>query len=311
MSRLALLTIALLGLLPLGPAQASEGLIWKWEPGVVRRYMLRAEIKSPYVFDFNQERNVDGKISSFTLAMLVDCTLNEAVGRNASEVRCTVDKTSLAVAPVRFSAGTLSPVIDEWVKKFDAAWIDMTIGASGRIRNIDLEGVDKSNERTQQIWMLMREMTLRAFAPFDFVLPKDGVVADGAQWVQPGARAFELPGMGQGTLGGTSVTHTWLADQGGLVTWGISGAGTVAPPTAANGSLRDTFQIKLDGSGVFDTKQGAVVQAMYEAVGTPTAGSVSADAGRGLSYVQSVILQYVAPGTQDPSLGTSQELSAR
>lgn len=311
MSRLALLTTTLLALAPVAPAHASEGLIWKWEPGVTRRYMLRAEVKSPYVFDFNAERNLDGKISSFTLAMLVDCTLNEPVGRNASEVRCAVDQTTLAVAPVRTSAGTLSPVIDEWVKKFDDSWIDMTLGASGRIRNIDLEGIEKNNERTQQIWMLMREMVLRTFAPFDFVLPKDGVIAQAGQWVQPGARAFELPGTGQGTLGGTSVTHTWLADQGGLVTWGIAGAGTVAPPTAANGSLRDTFKIELNGSAVFDTKQGAVVQAMYEAIGTPTASSVAADAGRGLTYVQSVIVQYIAPGTPDPSLGTSQELSVR
>lgn len=311
MIRLALLASTLLSVLSSTDARAAEGLSWRWSPDAPRRYYLRADIQLPYFLPFNAARNIDGDISQFTLTVLVDCALRARIGKNASEVRCEIDKTSLQVAPMNTMAGRLQPVIDERVADFDAAWVDLALTDGGRVRALDLEGVAKDNDRTNNIALVMREMLGRAFATFDLQLPKNGTDAGLGQWAQVDSMAFAVPGIGNGTLGGTSLTHTLLADQGGLVTWALDGRGTVATPEGVYQSLRNTFQTTLAGSAVFDTTQGLLVQAMYQSEGKPTAASAAAENGRGLSYVQTVILQYVAPGTTDPALSPSREVAPR
>ena len=84
------------------PAHAVDGVVWRWDPGVTRRYYLFTQVQPPYVLDFDAARNLDGRISAFSLAMLVDCARNEPA-------RCTQASASAfssASRPVSTSSST-------------------------------------------------------------------------------------------------------------------------------------------------------------------------------------------------------------
>lgn len=302
------LVVALLG--AAAPAQATEGLAWQWPEGVTRRFALRTSVKLPYVMEFDALRNLDTRISGFRLGLIVDCTPVATVNKQSVEVRCDIDKAAMQATPSPGDRGKLKPILDEWTTLFEAAWVDVVFSSNGRIRSFDLEGVDRTLQRRQDVAVVQREFLVRAFAAFDLQLPKDGTDGGAGQWTQSEGMSFALPTYGTGSLGAVSLLHTVVASQGSVVVWTLEGKGQVASPMDAYQSVRDTFLQTLTGSVTFDTSLGIAVSTAYQATAKPTSSSVSVENGQGLSYDQTTTLVYVAPGTDDPVLFPNQENEA-
>jgi len=188
----------------------------------------------------------------------------------------------------------------------------VAFGRDGRLRNVDLEGVEARDRRTSEIREAMRLVMTRVYAPLDLQLPKNGDDKDRGAWKQGSSVVLEFPS-DVGSMGSAKVRHTIVATEGSVVTIETTGRGTlgsgqmveVAPGQERPANL---FEMSLAGRARFDTARGLLIDRDYTAEGTPTASSLTSDGREGYPYVQVAHLELIEEGTEPPPLGANQEI---
>jgi len=293
------------GLLLASPAWAASGLQWKWTEGQTRRWLLKSEVELAEPMDFLGRLNVDTRISKFTLTGIVACTATFPLGKRGWELRCDIEHASLTAVALPSHVGRVGVVVEEWVRVAEGeSWLQVVQRPDGRLSSVHLEGVDRSNDRFQRVAEWTRQMWMRALAPLDIHLPKKGE-AEGV-WPQKGGLAFAAPSF-TGGIGAVLWTHTLQPGDGPVVAWTDDGRGTIQPGGEYVESSMMTLSMSLSGSGRFDTADGSLEESQYRVVGTATASSMQAEAGRNPKYVQTSYAQRLADGVV-PALPPSGEV---
>lgn len=338
-----MLSLLLLGALGSADAAAAEGLAWKWDGP--RRYWLHTEVGLPGALPFRATENVDVLVHEFALTAATTCSPTRPIGKTKWQITCDIDDAAIIAVPSDGSTGRAQIVVDEWAKTLeDHASVTFVLGADGRLAQLELDGLDKSNRRTAEIAQTLREMVLRAFATMDLALPKQG--SDGGnEWTQRGAVAMGFLSS-TGTIGAAVVRHRVTGAEGGLVEITSTGEGSMAQSS----DNPVTFLFDLSGGALFDTATGTLSQRWFQskavqsassvAIGAPSAaptagsamspggrstggavnataqsvsGSVGPTGGGGMpvhdagSYVQFAVLRHVPAGEAMPDVGTSLE----
>jgi hypothetical protein len=297
------------GLLCSSQAWATTGLTWRWAEGEERRYQVSTQLDLPFVVDFNAVNNTDTQVSGINLMMLVRCRLDAPIGKAAFAVRCDIDEASIQAEPLPSSVGRVGPIAEEWSKMLAGdAWIQVEMTSSGHIRSIDLEGVDKRIQRIQQIAETLRLLVVRALSPLDVGLPRKGDDGGTGQWVQPGTLINGMP-RADGSVGTMPVLHQVGRVDGSRVFWSFHGDGSLASADDAASTARFSFTTKVDGSAVFDTATGAMLESQLICEGRATASSISTSSTGGVNeYRQATFIRYLAPEEQAPALAAPGEL---
>lgn len=286
---------------------AEPAATWAWPEGKTLRYVLSADVTTPNVLPMWSVRNSDPLVAAFRVDVVTTCRVDYAVGRKAWALRCEIDDASFRGMPAVGDTGRIAPVAVEWEQIAEGGWVQVTMGRDGRMRGFDLEDVTKGNPREQLIHQVMREMLRRAYAPLCAQLPKHGF-ADGLSWTQRSGAVLSLPNLESGTVGGAVLTHTvagrspvgWVTAQRGE---GVLGWGTSADDTTP---LRDLLRFKLDGSYLFDSAGGHIVQAQHVGRGEPTAGSAQATTANAF-YAVNATARLLPPDADPPTLPSSGE----
>ncbi len=291
------------------PASATEGLVWKWEKGQVRRYSLRADVELIDAFEMNQRLNVDANILRFDLSLNVTCTADTALGKAAWSILCDVDDAAMRVLPFPMSAGRMAPIIEEWTTALkNDARIELVLEHGGKVRSIDVDGLDKRLDRFEGIALQIQLAVQRAFAAFDVHLPKGGNDQGVGAWLQNSSWSMLVPSQA-GSFGAPQITVGVLAAQPPMVLLSLKGVGTISSHGEVNpGQPRYTLTTELDGSMAFDVAAGELIQVQYVSVGTPTASSVMAETRSNSVYRQNVVVERVADGEPMRSLQPNREL---
>jgi hypothetical protein len=280
---------------PSVPVVITEGLSWRWTPGEARRFLLRADVVLPEAIEFNAAVNTDTLVNQVSIGLVVSCAPSATLGKAAWELRCDIDDATLAATPNPQSVGLVKGVAEEWSAVLrDQGWLQVVMGANGRIRSVDLEGTDKRIERLRLITETMRQLILRAFAPMDVELPRDGSDHGTGQWVQRGGIAFMLPSL-TGTLGNADVTWTLGTRNVARVLLTSQAKGVIVSSEEFMGNPRNTIAVTMNGTAVFDTAAGTLTQASFRMEGTVTAGSVQAEA-REYGYTQTSNIKLLKDG---------------
>lgn len=293
------------------PAAAADGLLWRWPEGEVRRYHIKADVRLSEWLVLRKEANSDLRLAQFLVGVNTSCSPVARVGKRAWELDCKIDDVQFIGATTRADSGKLLPILDELDDKLVGASMQIIFGEDGRIRNVGLEGVDKSWRRAILMQETMRLMLTRAFASLELQLPKKGD-AKGRSWKQKGGHVMAFPSP-YGTMGLAETTHQVSKTKDGLVQIASKGRGVVGPGemiTVRPGEPerpKNLYDLRIEGVATFDTTSGTLVERQYLVQGEPTASSVIAEGGGGVHYVQAVRLVHVPAGQEMPPLGPNQE----
>jgi hypothetical protein len=307
LAALAIAAPAMAGLLP-GP---STGVAWAWSGE--RRYYLENEVVTPILQTFYSERNYDVRVIAWQTRLVLRCGSTHATS-SRFDLDCHVDDASLSAAALPADAALkvsgdesktqLGVIADEMDGKLSGATVQLRMKKTGRIIDVDLEGVSKSLERMALIQELLRQVVTRAVAGFDVGLPRSGNASAGA-WPQYGSLLLMLPSR-RGSGGGSEILHKVSAVDGPVVSFETRGKGVVAPEGDAN-----LFDTRIEAFTRFDTADGSLVDTEWTALGKATAGSALSDGfAHSPPYGQRGWLKRLAPGETAPAMPPSREISA-
>lgn len=307
--RIAVVFAVLLGALAPRPAAAGEALAWTWD--TPRRYHLAADVKLAEWLRFTKSHNVDARVTSFLLRVVTTCEDTGRGGKRNFDLACRIDDVQIEAQSTRSDAGRLLPILDEIDGKLVGATVRVLQGADGRIKNYDLEGLDKDWRRENLMVETMRLVIGRAFASLDFGLPRKGDVAK--PWRQTGVLAMAMPSA-HGSIGQSTVDHQVGSIDGSRVEISSSGRGIVGAgemiTVQAGGAERpaNMYEMTLQSLSVFDRELGTLVDRQYLVEGAPTASSIAAEGTAGTHYVQAVRLVLIPDGEEAPALGANREV---
>ena len=296
--------LVLLGicLWPCFGAQAADGLLWNWD--APRRYLVVSDVTSPEFIWFLAEFNSEARVSQWRTNFVMNCA-GEPIGKKAYEVQCKIEDISIqAKAVSEVDARKLNDVLNDMDTKLTGAVLQMEMTTDGRIRSVDLEGIEKRNRRTRDMVETMRRILSRGVALLDLQLPKKGDDGGSGQWEQKNSLVVGFP-YGLGTIGSVRLKHEIAEDASAtklvMTGKGIAGAG-VTVQVAGQEQIANLYEMIVGGEAFFDTKTGGLVSRQYQSQGQATASSIQADGWNGVKYMQAARLSLIGEADQ-PKLG--------
>lgn len=260
---------------PSGGAPSAEVFGWDWSR--THRFFLESQVDLPMPMWFATPFNHQARATGFDVRLVTTCGDAEINTRHTVTVACRLDDVGLSAVGLAQEDGLLQPILDELDESLTGTVVQLTMHASGRIANIDLEGLDRRNARGGVINENLRLIVSRAFAGFDFVLPEDDAAR---QWVQYGPWLMRTPSA-DGVSGTAELVHTALTREGAFVTVASVGEGMIIPGEGLN-----KFDTRYTGQTVFDLRTGRISDRTWTIVGGPTASSWIAFGSAGYPYVQ-------------------------
>jgi len=287
----------------MGPvvAQAATGLQWQWPEETKRRYRVKSDISLHGAIMMEAEYNRSARVYDLAIAMDVDCTPSR-VGKTF-ELLCAIDKVQMQAGGE--DDGNLLEILQEWASKLEEAEVLLLLSADGKVKQVDLRGMNERNQRIRRIKETLHAFVTRMFSTFDLQLPKGGD-DEGEAWKQRSELVLQLPLL-TGGAGSSQLSSSATEEEGSNVvidTTGraslmigqqITGPGDTRPP--------DVFDLTLSSRSVFDTEQGLLTSRAMQVRGDLTPSSGSAMGRAPAPYLFAAELQYVPPGTAMPNLG--------
>lgn len=283
-------------------ASATEGLVWKWDGP--QRYVIRADIELAAPRLLREEQNREALVARVLFEAATTCSVRNPLGKKAWELDCTLDQVSLSATSGGVGANVLGEVLQDVSDLYADGHVVLQFGRDGRVRSMDLTGLDERTRRINQLYEEMRLYALRGFAALDLQLPRNGDDG-GAPWQQKGPRAMELPDT-YGTFGSVILAHQVFRNDGAVAFINSAGSGVIGSgeTITVNGEERpkNFYDMSINGSARFDTAQGILLDHQYVVESTPTASSNSATGSHGGAYNQTIVLRHIAEG-ETPQIG--------
>ena len=168
----------LLPLLTTTAGAAEMNLSWGDQPV---RYHAEVLIQHFYPIEVLAMQNIS--VRATTLMAGADLTCKGEPFKKGTQVTCTVDTVSMQGEPQHPSdTDRLNQVMMEYGTILTGATLQIELGADGRLKVVDLEGVDKADERQREIHETLRLISRRMVAPLDMQLPRKGEATAGDSW---------------------------------------------------------------------------------------------------------------------------------
>lgn len=269
----------------LGPANAAPTAVlhaaaptevYAWDWSRTHRFYLESQVELPLVMWLATPFNKQARTNGFDLRVVTTCADAEINTRHTVEVACSLDDVALSASVLEQEEGLMQPILDELDEMLTGALVQLTMHEDGHISNIDLEGLDRRNNRGGSINENLRLVVSRAFAGFDLALPGD----DERQWVQYGSWLMRTPSA-DGVSGTSEIVHNQVERVGAFVSIASGGAGVILP-----GEGSDKFDTRFTSQAVFDLRSGRISDRTWSIVGGPTSSSRIAFGAAGYPYVQ-------------------------
>jgi hypothetical protein len=280
----------------LSAAGASEmNLDWT---GKTVRYHAETLIQHFYPIELLAIQNTN--VRAVTIMAAADLTCSGTALKKGWEVTCSIDTIGLQGIPQReVDAARVDAVLAEYTELLSSATIQIELGADGRVKVVDLEGVSKNDERQREIHEKLRLIMRRMVAPLDQQLPKKGVAAMGDSWKHKNsAIAFEIFSK-FGTIGGSVMAYEVIGDADGELTIRGEGHGNIGLSNAGSTyGFSEGSEASEASSGASSTgyASSSVTTTLYNVLAY-TGGRFDVDSG------QWVYLESTAQGLRNQAVG--------
>lgn len=226
---------------------------WRWSSTPVR-YHAELSTSVRQAVEFDAQRNTSGRWVELWIGLDTSCT--GAPQKKGWKVSCTLSNVQFAGKPMRSTdAEGLTITLEEWSATLQGKTVVMTVDASGRLKKLDLQGIEGNDSRTNDIVDQMRTAMYQAFRLFDLPLPTDDA-AWASTWKQKGdAPLFHLWSV-TGSVGAWDLHHRQEVGPGGQKLLKTEGKGTVQQGEKVDGGVDGVIYIEVGGTTVFDEALG-------------------------------------------------------
>ncbi len=252
----------ILGLfMSLGAAEAGE-LSWRWEGE--QRFRSELVIETPLSFTYIGAANLEARAVQTVIAAEYRCTPTAV--KKGWELDCAYTRVEMKGKALGKEQEKLNAIFAEYQRLLSSAHLQIQVRPDGGMRDLDLEGVAKTNARQAEVQEILRMLSRRVVLPLFVSTPKDGV-DPGKAWKHSGFHpAFELLDLAS-TTGGV-VLETQVSKQV-AGTWLLTsqGRGSVATQIEVEGGLGASTMMQVAGESRFDPKLGMVVYSEFLTVG--------------------------------------------
>lgn len=285
-------------------ASAADGLTWQWPEGETRRYRLKANLKLHQAMFFMAEYNTESRVYDVAYALDMSCTA--APQGKGLLATCDIDDVQFSAAGE--DPDNLLPILDEWDQKLvNDSTIELTLTDDGKLKEVDLIGLNERNNRIRGIKETMHALLTRGFSTFDLQLPKKG--SDGGEsWKQKSELVMQLPVL-VGGVGSSQLQNEVTGEADGVATIETTGRGSlmVGEMVEGPGDRRppDVFDFTVASTADFDTEAGFLRSRVLQVHGELTPGSGSALGTVAAPYDLTTSLKYIAPGSAQTMLGNN------
>ena len=305
---LKMMGMALVSMCLMMPAQAADDLVWTWEKP--RRFLLISDVNSPEYLLWQAEFNYQARVFKWRTNIVASCVPAD-VGKKTALVNCHIEDISLQATSLPGDMKNLPKVLEDLDAKLSGASIQLEVSMDGRVRSIDLEGIDKKRRRLTEIVETMRLVLARAIAPLDLQMPKKGSDGGTGAWIQKQTLVTGFPS-GLGTMGQVKTQHQIMSEDGETIKIqssgnGIAGSGRMVEVNGQE-QVANFYEMQHAGEAVFDRADGSLLSREYQVRGVPTASSEMGDAWSGMPYLQYAKLVRLGKD-EKPNVGESRVLA--
>lgn len=292
-------------------AEATEGIVWKWEPGQERRYLLKSQVRFAELFQARSNFNQNLRLTELETILLIRCSPTDLLTKRQVELRCAFEDVQFKGAPPAPDANRgMVKVLDGWEESLREASLMVVMGLDGRIRSMDFDGYEARQNRIRDVRERLRLLLVRTVAGLELQLPRKG---DDHQksWKQKETLIYQLPSM-VGSFGTARLRSMVVNTEGSVVTINREGNGsirsgeTVGDAAQGQDRPRNTFVAEMRGTATFDTATGELLTHDYAAQAEPTASSILAQGIAATLYLQAVSVKKV-DADREITLGPNME----
>lgn len=252
------------------PARAAEPgpLVSRWDRPV--RYHLEAAVSTPNGLQLLATANKDAVARTHEILAEVSCT--GTANRGGTDVTCTLDKVLLGGQAFPGDEEDLGAILDEYQGMLAGTELQLAVAADGRITLVDLEGIERVDERRGIIIEYLRQLLRRAVTPLDLGLPRKGALVE--EWKQKGTPLlFELF-TAYGTSGGRVLKHHLDSVEGDVAVISSMGRANVATGIDRELAVSEIVNMVGGGRARFDLSGGQILWREVSVTGELTAESV-------------------------------------
>lgn len=241
------------------PAHATMP-TWKWEAGKEYRYHLESEFRQPKGIDVRAVLNTNARAVMVHFSADTTCKA-KAQGKN-TVMDCRIDHMKMTGTAWSAEQEKFDAIAAEYSTRFLDAQVYMLLGADGRIKEFDIDGLKQTNYRVGQINEQMSTYLARTFSVFHMPLPADA--KDFVRgWMDPAPTSLlALPSF-SGTVGSMNLKHIEDGQAYGLTRIGSEAHGTLASGDSVDmnqGQLLDTRAVSV---ALVDNEAGQMLYREY------------------------------------------------
>lgn len=247
----------------------AQGMALDWKQPL--RYRSEVQVLTPNGYLYKGRANVEARVTSHELAVDLECTGSPQGGSTA--VVCTVAAIDLGARPYPGDEADTELVLEEYRQWLAASTWQVRFGPDGRVMDVDLEGIEKSDDRMSEIHETLRQLARRVLTPLDLSMPQKAVAA-GASWKQKGTPLLFQLMTTWGTAGGTVMRHRLESQQGMIVRIESEGRGNVATGLDLEVGSGETVNMIGGGYARVDTARGVILWRQVGVSGELTASSL-------------------------------------
>jgi hypothetical protein len=192
-------------------AEAAQ-LQWSWVDAGPVTYKTQTFVQDQTGFRYLSVKNLDARARETAVSMTLTCTA--AAKGKVTQVDCVIDDVALGGTAFVGEQDKLETIFQQHVDVLSGAHVVLAVAADGRIRSVDLEGVEAKTGRQNMVAEQLRQLMRRAVAPLGMQTPKGGEVST-RPWRHKGSQPafFDLfhtlanDGAMYATSGGSRYTY--------------------------------------------------------------------------------------------------------
>lgn len=265
------------------PAQddaAEEIVVWgdlfaRWDD---TRWVIRTEIGMPYELTLYADQNKELQIREMQVAGVLKCSKDWQRGNHKYEVSCMLEDFALqgAISERNVSEADVTraqEILDEIDAKLTGAVLQLYVADDGRVTNIDLEGVEKSNRRMSESAETLRQILSRMVVGFHMKMQKFNQLHEG-KWHEFNPTVMTMPvpaNMTAGATQGSSMLVHQLDRYKGHVVVQSVGKGTTGLQVGESMVL---YTLDFTGVSLYDDEEGFMTERVWALTGEPNASAM-------------------------------------
>ena len=262
----------------------DEVVVWgdlfaRWDD---TRWFVETEIALPYAMVLRRDETLEFRSTAMQVRAVIRCNKQGMETKRRMQVDCVLEDFGIQTLPFRNDRSKkklqdAQLVLDEIDAKLTGASLQLQVAEDGRVTNVDLEGVPKTNERIANIHETLRQVLSRVVVGFDMKLRKGNQLNEG-KWIEYNSALMTMPVPAEvtGTSGSSMLVHYLNRYQGHVLVQSI-GKGLISLPrfASADGVESDlNMQCKFIGVSIFDADEGYMTERVWSLNGEATASAI-------------------------------------